>query len=68
MSWHDTSPLAGTVYVDKAKPAMECKTCNKRGLHMTLIARGEVECSHIDCPNRRAFTAQPRDICTGSAA
>ena len=53
-----------TVYKG-AKEPVACATCSKRGTHMRLIASGEIECSHIACPNRRRYTAQPSDRPTG---
>lgn len=49
---------AATVYKGDSKPK-ECATCNKRGVHMQMINVGEIECSHIECPNRKRCTAQP---------
>jgi hypothetical protein len=54
-----THPLARPVY-SSPKPAEACGTCSKKGKHMQLIARGTIECSHVDCPNRNRVTAQPR--------
>jgi hypothetical protein len=51
-------PLDGPIYVGRPDPK-ECKTCGKKGQHMTLIARDLIECSHIDCPHRNRVTAQP---------
>lgn len=47
-----------TVYKCDPKPK-ECATCNKRGVHMQMINVGEIECSHIECPNRKHYTAMP---------
>ena len=54
-----SSPLAGTIYVDRAKKPTECGTCLRKGAFMAAINRGDGECSHIDCPNRKRVTAAP---------
>jgi hypothetical protein len=51
---------ASTVYKGDPKPK-ECATCNKRGVHMQMINAGAIECSHIECPNRKRCTAQASD-------
>jgi len=51
---------ASTVYKGDPKPKA-CATCNKRGVHMQMINAGEIECSHIECPNRKRCTAQVAD-------
>lgn len=70
---HRTSgPSAGNTWaamVFKGDPdPKECATCNKRGTHMRLIAVGEIECSHIECPNRKRCTAQPGAKTAGSSS
>lgn len=61
MASEQTSPHStwdATVY--KGEPDVtKCATCNKRGLHMKMISRGDIECSHVECPNRKRFTAAP---------
>lgn len=38
-----------------------CTVCHKQGKHIRLVVAGEVECSHVDCPLRKHYTAQPTD-------
>lgn len=52
------SPLARAIYTAPKQPEA-CGTCNKRGAFMSALNRGAIECSHIDCPNRKRCTAQP---------
>lgn len=56
------SPLAGPIYTGEKDP-VECMTCKKRGKWMKHIARGESECSHIDCPHRKRYTARGPGLC-----
>uniref|UniRef100_C5CJL7 Uncharacterized protein n=1 Tax=Variovorax paradoxus (strain S110) TaxID=543728 RepID=C5CJL7_VARPS len=58
------STWAATVYKGDPKPK-ECATCNKRGVHMQMINAGAIECSHIECPNRKQCTAMPCDKVPG---
>lgn len=51
-------PLAGAIYTAPSDPK-NCSTCNRRGMRMSEVARGDVECSHIECPHRKSFTARP---------
>lgn len=52
------NPLAGAIYTAPSDPK-SCSTCNRRGTRMREVARGDVECSHIECPHRKSFTARP---------
>ncbi|MDP9965124.1 hypothetical protein J2W37_002844 [Variovorax paradoxus] len=51
-------PLAGAIYTGERDPK-DCSTCNRRGHRMREVARGEIECSHVECPHRKSFTARP---------
>ena len=51
-------PLTGAIYTVPSDPK-SCGTCNRRGTRMSEVARGYVECSHIECPHRKSFTARP---------
>lgn len=43
-------------------PPMTCGTCTRTPSQMQSIQAERFECSHVDCPNRRALTAAPCDV------
>lgn len=48
-------PLAGTVYTTPPIPT-SCTVCKKGERHLRLLysIHGDYECSHLECPHRKA--------------